>query len=501
MKYDKRIGILILTVLVIVLIINPLRITSLTISDTDPTTYVIVPLMMLPLLTLFMAKNDLKINVRRRDIAIGIALFALLVALEVYLRATLSYLFLTYGIEMLIFPLGIASLIILLFGLSNINRFKVLLVYCILASPIILMSITGLNSWFSTANSVLIYHVSQLFSHSISYIPPITMTANGNTIAIGNSCVGVAAIIALVLFLVPVAYLYDGKLKRKALWIAAGFILILFLNVLRMLFIALEWLLSGPSNAILTIHLFAGVLLFYASIIIMVLLAGRFGLTFPKPRKRTLKERPATSSGLNILVAVILALIWFLLTIDYSSSYLLSSNLVSHSPFNASAGPIDSFINSTLHVQNSTDIVVISNNGTLTGISITNSTILSSEPLAAILSYRPIDLSKGYYPNNTVIRGSYSFMDRGSTSTMSYITVNDSGFFIYHAISPYGLYNDTVSNPTLYMVLPEYLLRNESCSYDTGASYLMNAQHIFENRTTVSQLKKAYCTVSAMVGQ
>ena len=53
--------------------------------------------------------------------------------------------------------------------------------------------------------------------------------------------------IALAFFLIPIAYLYDGKTKKKILWVASGLALLLVLNLVRMASISLAWLALRPE--------------------------------------------------------------------------------------------------------------------------------------------------------------------------------------------------------------------------------------------------------------
>ena len=159
MVYDRRFGIVIFTILVIVALLNTLYITPLTISDTDFTTYIVVPLLMLPLFAFFMLKEKMVPDVRKRDLLIGTILFVILFVLTVLLRSDLSYLFTSLHIDMLLFPLMIGSLAILLFGFRNIGRFKAIMIYALFVSPTLLLWLSSANTGFVVDNTLVIYGI------------------------------------------------------------------------------------------------------------------------------------------------------------------------------------------------------------------------------------------------------------------------------------------------------------------------------------------------------
>ena len=80
----------------IILLASSFYITPAGISDTDPSTYVVVPILMLPLFVLFTFKSEMEPKVKRKDILIGIALFAIFLSLTVVLRILFSFYFISF---------------------------------------------------------------------------------------------------------------------------------------------------------------------------------------------------------------------------------------------------------------------------------------------------------------------------------------------------------------------------------------------------------------------
>jgi len=100
----------------------------------------------------------------------------------------------------------------------------------------------------------------------------------------------------------------------------------LLLNLFRMSFISLVWAYYGISSALGVFHEFAGQLLFYAVIIVMILLAGRYGMNISRIKhdKSTKDKTDKKSLDRRLLVPAVLAIafgvIGFILSSQYSSA-------------------------------------------------------------------------------------------------------------------------------------------------------------------------------------
>lgn len=308
----RTLPIFFLVLALIIALINPFLITSPNIDDLNPFSYIIVPIVMLPLLAAFAYKKKMQINVETKDIGIGIGVFLLFIALLFGTFTFLNAQFVSYRLDMLLFPVLVVSFLIILFGVRNAWKFKPIMAYPLLASPLILFFVGSINAPFAQANTIFVYQILHMFSNAVQYLPPFSISTSSYTIGIGTSCAGIAIFIALVAFLLPIAYLFNGKTKDKALWVISGFVLLVILNFLRMGLIAASWLLYGPSISVSIVHSFAGIILFYISIIAMMLLAGRYKLTYPK------EEVQRESSKIKIrrehVIVLIVALACFFLS-------------------------------------------------------------------------------------------------------------------------------------------------------------------------------------------
>ena len=207
---------IILSISIALLLLNNLISTPMSISDTDPSTYIIVPMLMLIPFSLFMYKSNIKAKVDNKDIIIGIFGFALFLAGSIYINFIFPVTAGSFKANMVLFPLAIGSFAAILFGMENVHKFWPMMLYSIFASPVLLMPLFNVNLQFSSLNTQVIYHLLNIFYQNVSYSAPITINFNGTLIGIGEACAGIGAIIALVMFMLPIAYFYDGKAKQKA---------------------------------------------------------------------------------------------------------------------------------------------------------------------------------------------------------------------------------------------------------------------------------------------
>lgn len=331
MKFGRGFGLVAFTVMLVALLFFSVNVTPGYVSDTDASSYVIVPMLMLILFGVFMFKHsdEIEPNVDSQSIVAGSALFIIFLCAIISLSAYLGPLFMSYRMDMLLMPLAIVALALLLFGRGSLKWFAGIALYALLASPLMLLPFVNMNLNFATLNSMGIYYVVGMFFHSTSFQSPITIAYDGYQISIGNSCVGIGAIMALALLLVPIAYFTDGKPKQKALWIASGLVLMLVLNFLRMLAITVMWFAYGPNQSLLDIHALAGEAIFYAVVLVMLLIAGRYGLSYPKIG---LGKRRWEYSVKGIALAVAFTLVGVFISAWYAQAALvpitsLGSNL------------------------------------------------------------------------------------------------------------------------------------------------------------------------------
>ncbi len=501
-KSWKIAGVIALAVAIAISVLNQLASMPLSVLDTDPSTYIVVPVLMMPLFALFYMKSDIRMKASTRGIATGIAAFAAFIALTAYLRYVFYYEFLSFRIDLLLMPLLLIAYISILFGTESIAKFRALLLYSIFASPAILSFAFKLNAVFASANTVLVFHVLRLFGQAVRYVQPTFIAFGSTSIGIGEACAGIGVLIAVVMFLVPIAYLYDGNGLRKAYWIASGFALLLLLNIIRMASIGGVWLAYGPQATVSFIHSFAGVLLFYIAIIAMMLLIGVYGLRFPAGSKPKLKERLGWKGEKKAYAAVALVLLmslaYFYLTYNYTTAAIISPvNFENVVPFNANSPAIADYLYASMNSigTNGTRVEeIVGNAGSPVIMLISNATYNSTNPVVMAIVPSNTSLIKDFLTNST-LAGKQNFMaPDGSVYNMFSIISNGTTFLVAHTSVPVALANDSMALGNVYVVIPGSA-GNAYCKYSDAYYYLYNIPSIAKNQ----QLYNAYCVSEHLV--
>ncbi len=491
MRYNKRIAVLIFAVLLGLSLAYSFYFTQPNISDIDPSTYIIIPIVMLPIFAFFYIKENIKdIYIDKKDILFGLVFFILSILTTAVLRVQLSYLFLTYRLDMIIFPLMILSLVSLIFGIKNIKKFMPIILYSILASPLIIIFLINQNTIFTIINTEIVYAIIKIFVSSATYFAPITILANGYRIGIGESCVGLGIIISIIFLLVPIAYFYNGKLKNKILWIISGVIIILLLNIFRMTLIALEWIFNGPTGALSIFHEFAGILTFYIAIIITLLISQRFKLKFPEFKK--LQKRNKNNFGLaflGITLACIFSFVYFVNYAGYQNIYLsptlrINNYSLGNSTFKQEIGSINAKgYNEELIPENNTYVIALYN--ATNGI---------EQQMPVVFSY---SIGPYYYKNAPNLE----FNNGGATSRVFYVLNNNTAFVVFEKDIFSDINNQSYSSMYVYAVIPANEATQLKCSSNLSTySAIYNFLELhFYNKTVYNALNNGECLIEKIV--
>ncbi|MDE1871095.1 MAG: exosortase/archaeosortase family protein [Candidatus Micrarchaeota archaeon] len=323
-KKAKLFGIAIIFAAFLGVSINSILATNPSILDTDSSTYIIVVMLMLLLFIIFSSKAELDFSFGPKNAAYAAFIFVAYALLLSSMRVALSSAFLSYRIDALLFPLPMLALVVLVFGIKGARKLWPLIAYSVFASPLLLVPVINLSAAFANLNALLVYAIIKGIGVQVLRSGYVITSALGSSITISTACVPIGTFIAFVMFLIPVAYLYDGSLKHKLYWILSGSALMLFLNFARMLFIALIWVFYGLDNAVNTFHVFAGQLIFYAAIIIMMLVSGKYGLGLARRAKKSRRgvAAPGIAAGrlaAATVVAAAFAIAAFALNYGYYS--------------------------------------------------------------------------------------------------------------------------------------------------------------------------------------
>jgi exosortase/archaeosortase family protein len=272
----------------------------------------------------------------------------------------------------------------------------------------------------------------------------------GSSIAISTTCVSIGTFLALFMFLLPLAYLYDGRLGKKALWLVSGVVLILLLNILRMLTVVLIWVYYGIGSAANTFHLFAGQFLFYLAIIVMLLVSGRYALGLERLGKDTRKDLArfymTKRKGIYATVALLLALalVSLFLAAGYGRQLYASPALFGNAS-QLNNLMLNERVLSALH-SSGDNVTEIGGTpvGYLFSLSNNPSKINSSVFVVANISYSPFpDYS---IPAFTPVGGAHAYLLNDGITIMAQSALSENSLFDVNYFSvPYNVSGDWVT--------------------------------------------------------
>lgn len=435
------IGIVVLLVAVGIAVSNSVAITQFSISDSNPSTYIIVVMLMMFLFIVFSVKERLAVRYRPADIFYGFLILAAFFITTSLLRSGLSFLFATYRVDALMFPVILLSIITAMFGKEGIIRLKWLIVYSAFASPILAMPFIALNKIFVSMNASFVYGLLKMFGAGVSISGLVISAPSASTITIAATCADIGAFIGLVMFLLPISYMLDGRLKRKVMWIASGVALLLALNFIRMLVISLEWMYYGIGSAVSTFHIFAGQIMFDAVIIVMIVLFYKYGLRLPSgiggkakggKRKATAKKTTA-KDYYPIIAAIAIGIISFAITYPYHSMINVSNSNFYNTGINATNGTMSLVYLSSIRSRNS-DIYSLGHvSNTIIGFSISNSISNYTEFVAMTASGYPDQ--PGMMINMSGVRGTGSYIFDSGVVLHTYTALSEGQEFYLNAFS------------------------------------------------------------------
>ncbi len=291
--------------------------------DNSPTSYIIVVMMMSILFVVFTLKDRRSIGASRDSMLMGLAVFAAYILMLALLRVSLSWIFLTYRIDALLLPLLLLSLVVAVFGIDGIKVFWPVAAYVALASPIILLPVFRLNGALAGGSAAIVYAIVKAFGVNVSLSGLAITAPAGASITIAETCVPIGTFIAFVMFLIPVAYLYDGRIIRKAMWVLSGVALLFALNIARMSIISFAWTHYGIDGAISGFHSVSGGIIFYFAIAAMLLLCGKYRMRLSRHGRN--KRRAKSRSGLTVspgilALCILIGVTAFLLSFPYHGS-------------------------------------------------------------------------------------------------------------------------------------------------------------------------------------
>ena len=454
---EKTLGVIAVLIAFFVGSYNVLARTSFVIQDTNPTTYVVVVLLMVFVMLLFSVKEELRFARGKRNFVYGFLILIAYVLAVSYLRSALSFLYYTYRIDALLLPLLLSGIIITVFGIDGIKKLWKQVVYALFASPLLLIPVISSNTKFVNSVAYITYWLMTALREPVTRIGIVITAPSSYSISIASTCADLGAFIAILMFLIPVAYFYNGKLRHKVYWLVSGVALFFVFNIARMLAISSVWVYYGIGEAISIFHLFAGQILFYIAIIVMLVIAGKMKLHLPGgSRPKASRKRGGAESGTGrsaafvIGFALVIGVLGFIFTVPYQNASYYPLESFNYT-FTGNTTSLYRTVITPLEGAGMNISVLGSNNRTVI-MAMSNSTFGRSNPL-----YAEATLENGYYYGmisnySRAVSGSSMLLDSGETINSALVFSNGLNLFYvnYFILPSYNFGEGHVVNYELF---------------------------------------------------
>jgi exosortase/archaeosortase family protein len=304
---------------------------SQTLGFDTPLAYLALVPIIAAILAFIMAKPsrpEPQIRDRQLDYIIGVPLILLALIMTEYLPHQQSVLYWLRREDLLSLPIFVAGAVAILFGTRVMWRQKVAILYLFLAWPwpytTILLgtlnSFTNVTVWGLTKAVGVVHLATPVTNSGQSGLFSITHAGRAFPVSVVSACSGVDGMVGFFLVGTAFAAIVRGPRLRKALWLAAGLVLLWTTNLFRLLLIfwaGKEW---GEHVAISVLHPLVGLLIFNIGVIFMVLLLRPFGLRLRSPSSTPAAPSPAPRPAQPIfLSALAVVVVGMLLAANNSS--------------------------------------------------------------------------------------------------------------------------------------------------------------------------------------
>jgi exosortase/archaeosortase family protein len=284
MNFMKKMNILtfLLPFLLFLAFFKNVSITSLDIKDNVFTSYIIAPILSLPIFMIFSFKEEKKKRINF-FLVFAICSFLLLISLilQIYLKIKFSYLYYSFRLDLLSIAFFVAIFYLLLFGGVNLKA----VIFSLLSIPLFFLPIFMLRNYFNELNILLVSPFGKIFG--LEQQGKI-FSKNGISIAISEECTSPSVFVAFFIFILLISYFFNASKKRKIVFITFSFLLLFVLNLIRIILI----LFFLSNNKIQHI---SGVPFFYLGIAISIFSFKKFGLEQPRFRIEKLELKRALS--------------------------------------------------------------------------------------------------------------------------------------------------------------------------------------------------------------
>jgi len=223
---------------------------------------------------------------RHLDWIVGLPAIVVPLAALVVLPAQMSTFFWVWRIDVLLVPVFVAGAVALLFGVRTLYRIRMVVLFLLLAWPVpsraaLSLGLDHFTSWTVAAVTkatavVPVAHALPNTEGAFAVYGP----AGRFTVLVASACSGVNGLVGFLLVAGATLLVVRGGRLRKAAWLTLGATLVWAMNVVRILVVFGVGKFWGEDLAIGVFHPFVGLITFGLAVLVMVLLASRFGLRF-----------------------------------------------------------------------------------------------------------------------------------------------------------------------------------------------------------------------------
>lgn len=327
---------------------SSLAITNKNILQTDSSTYIIVPMLMSLLFIFFVLKDDsAKDQWNIHALVLGVLIFAVYLSFLLYASTTMSFEFFSYRIDALLLPILLLSMVTVIFGISGIKKYGPLTLYLLFASPLLLIPFLRVNAQFVGFTSAISYSLARLLGPAAI----ILTTTN-----LASAAIPIGTLIAFIMLMAPLTYLFDGSQSRKLIWLVASVILLLALDILIISILSAS---AGSRSAPVSSAAYAGYAVFCIAAALMLLIHKNFGLNL-ELGDHWMERLTSSISSFNInteyqrlAVPVIFAVIALYFSLGYTSAHVVPAiSFTNNGISNSSYMAVYRAVSSTLKASN-----------------------------------------------------------------------------------------------------------------------------------------------------
>ena len=217
-----------------------------------------------------------------RLLGLALVLAALLIGVIVPMTSGLDFWLLR--VDLLSLPVFVAGVIALLFGVRQLWNVRFAVLFLFLAWPAPYLAVLSEGMTVSVDATVAVLSVIALVAPLATPIggsDGLFMIGRGDDaipVAIASACSGANSVVGFALVGVALFAILRGPIRKRLAWLAAGIVLTWLLNVVRIEMIFLVGAVATPQLALNVLHPIAGIIVFNVGLVVMLLVAGRFGL-------------------------------------------------------------------------------------------------------------------------------------------------------------------------------------------------------------------------------